>query len=608
MFAEKKEIESYEFEQFRLEVAMRRLLGRNNKVISLPPKSFDILLLLVQNSGELLTKDELMNKVWSEQIVEENNLTVRIAALRKALGESRGENVFIQTIPSLGYRFVAKVTKNIKTNIIEDKESPVYLVVLPFLNESNDPNLDYICDGVTEGIINNLSQLEQIKVISRNTAFRYKEEDLNVRRVGQDLNVQVVLIGRLYKIEKQLVISTELINVEDESQIWGVQYSHSLTNLFELQGIIAKEVSTSLRLHLNLNDKERLTKRYTHDPEAYLSYLKGRYLWNKRSIKDINKAIEYFQEAVERDPNYGLAYTGLADCHILLTECGVLSAKDGILNAEQAVTKALEIDDSLAEAHTSLASIRGNYHRDWLIAESEYKLALKLNPNYVPARYRFASHLAKFERFDEALFHIRQVQKIDPLSPIVNKIKAKVLYLARRYDEAISIGLEILEVEPDFGPAHGILAGVYLEKQMYREALHQIQKLINFSAGDYKLPKNNSKKHSSQFEKQLIFSEADPEAIAICGYIYAITGKKHKALRIVEGLKEMSKIRYVEQSAIALVYTGLGDKDQAFEWLEKAYADSCVTITYLKVWSLFDSLRSDPRFDDLLERLGLKTR
>lgn len=606
MLTENKEIECFEFEQFRLVVSPPRLLGRDNKAISLPSKSFDILLLLVQNCGELLTKDELMGKVWSGQVVEENNLTVRIAALRKILGENRRETVFIQTVQGQGYRFVAEVTKNLKkTEARERDESSVSLAVLPMINESSDPDLEYISDGITESIINHLSQLQKIKVISRNTAYRYKVKDLDVRRISQELNVSVVLIARLYKVENQLVISAELIDARDESQIWGARFSHFLSNVFELQEIIANEVSSGLRLKLNLNDKVRLAKRHTKDSEAYLFYLKGLYLWNKRSVKDINKAIEYFRNAIKKDAGYALAYVGLADCYIVLCEGGLISSKEVILLAEEPLAKALEIDGSLAEAHTSQANIRGNYLRHWLTAENKYKLAIELNPNYLPTRYRFATHLAKLARFDEALFQLDKAQKIDPVSPVINKVKAKVLYLARRHDEAIDVCLEALNVETSPGPINGILSCLYIEKKMYREALEQIQRLVAFSAGDYQMPAHNESEISSQFEKRLIFSKADPEAIAIAGYIYAVTGEPDKARKIVEGLKKIANIRYVEPHVIAIVYSGLGDKDSAFEWLEKACRNYCPTITFLKVWSIFDSLRPDPRFDDLLQRLGV---
>lgn len=598
-----KDFESYEFDNFRLEIAPRRLVGQDGKVIPLSPKTFDILLLLVENSGELLTKDELINRIWADHIVEENNLTVRIASLRKVLGEARGENLFIQTVPGHGYRFVAKVTTGgAESNVASQAEKPESaLVVLPFVNESSDADLDYLCDGVTETIINNLSQLRQIKVISRTSAFRYKKSELPLSLIGRQLRAGFALLGRIYKMLDQLCLSVELVKTADESQIWGARYKYELADIFELQDSIAGEVTTKLSLNLSKSDKSLLSKRHTQNTEAYLLYLKGRYFWNRRGLKDTEKAIEYFEKAIEADTNYAPAYAGLADCCCLLSAYGFLPLKDIVQRAETAAVQALELNEMLAEPHTSLAYIKMNFYRDWAAAEKEFKRALQLNPNYTQAYHWFAHYLANMGRFDEAVFQLQKARQIDPLALPLMQSLAKTLYLARRYEEAILKCFEILEINPKYGPASGMLGLIYIEKKMYEEALREINKLIEFTAKDYRPAKNAKEKPPQQ---EMIFSESDPEATAIAGYIYTLMGEKRQAAKVLEWLENLAKVRYVEPHTIALLHMVLGNKKKAFELLEKSLADSSPVLTYFKVIPLMDPFRADRRFDDILRRIG----
>jgi len=606
MSKKEKKTEFYDFGNFRLKRATRRLLGSDGKVILISPKSFDLLLLLAQNSGEILTKEDLLNKIWGGEYVEENNLTVRIAEIRKAIGENRGENVFIQTIHGHGYCFVAKVKMHSEIGPPETETRNVSLAVLPIANESGDPNFEYLCDGVTESIINNLSQSKQIRVISHNTVSLYKNKTPDLQTIGQELDISKVLVGRLYKVDEQLSLSIELINIKDKSQIWGARFAHLPSNLLETQEAIANKISDILLLKLSGSEKKLSAQRQTKNGKAYLSYLKGRYFWNKRGIKDIEKAISYFETAIENDPDYALAYTGLADCYCMLSSYGFTPLRDIAQKAERAVSKALELDETSAEAFTSAAYLSSNFDRNWQKAEREYRRAIELNPNYMQAHFWLASLLSKTGRFDEAILQIKQAQKIDPLSIPSNRALAKILYLARRYDEAIKKCYEILEINPNFGPANGLLGMIYRDKKMYKEALQEVNKLIEFSIAEYNPPEQNGKKPLSPSQKQLIFAESDPEATALAGQVYALNGEKNKALKVIKWLEDLSALRYVEPHAIALVYAGLGNKDKAFEYLEKSIADSSAILTYFKVWSFLDPLRSDPRFDDLLQRIGFE--
>jgi DNA-binding winged helix-turn-helix (wHTH) protein/Tfp pilus assembly protein PilF len=596
-------IEFYKFDHFCLDKAARRLLS-DDRVTPLPPKVFDILLLLIENSGQLLTKDWILNQVWADEFVEENNLTVRIAELRKILGESPGENIYIETVPRYGYRFVAKVRKVRDSNTETDDKAITSLAILPLINESNVSNLDYVCDGITESLINNLSQLSQIRVLSRTTVFRYQGRESEIRAISQELEAQAVLVGRISEVNSNLIVSLELINARDESQMWGARYNYPLSNLFTLPDQIAKEISISLRLKLTIDEQKHLTKRHTQNAEAYLLYLKGRHFWNKRNVEGVKRAIEYFEQAIKNDSNYALAYAGLADCYTFLFCSGANSPLQVISKAEAAAIKGLEIDESLAETHTSLGHIRLFYNRNWSEAEKEFERGIELNPNYVPGRYWYANYLTILGRFDEALFQIKQAQWIDPLSLVLIKAEGKILYFAGQYDEAIKKCLEVLDMDPNYTLANAVLGTAYLQNQMYEEAIQEFQKVLQFTAGGYKLLKGEETQSFTKFQKQLFLLESDPETIAHIGYIYAITGKSNKAIEILEGLKYLSECRYIEPHTIALVYIGLGDKDQAFEWLEKSYEDQSMILTFLKIYPLFDSLRTDPRFEALLQRIG----
>jgi TolB-like protein len=611
----------YEFGPFLLDFSTRRLFLRG-QVVSLTSKLFDILLLLVEKRGEVVTKDDLMKVVWPDQFVEENNLTVSMSALRKALGERYGERRYIETVPKRGYRFLARVSVSQCGEAADGKyragagwesrtarpevatSAATSLAVLPLFNESHDPSLEYLSEGLAESIINSLSQIPQLRVLARSAAFRYKGKDLDVHRIGQELNVPAVLMGRVLQLKERLIISVELVDVENSTQLWGGKYNCLFSNLFTVQEEIATEVSEKLRLRLTSWEKNFLTKRYTENAEAYRLYLKGRFFWNKRSIQGIKKAIENFRQAIERDENYSLAYSGLTDCYATFSAYGVYPPKDVMPKAKETVLRALEIDDMLAEAHTSLANIKQLYDLDWPGAEREYRRAIELNPNYATAHHWYADYLTKMGRFDEALERIKHALEIDPLSLIINKTLGKILYFAREYDAAIEQCLETLEIEPNFGPVSGQLAYVYAAKGIYPEAIAEMEKLISSSAGEYEIPAGANMDSFSGQKKQVVFSQSDPEAIGALGHFYALAGRQDEALELVRGLKKLRKHRYIEPHTVAMIYIGLEDKDQALKWLEKSYVEHSSVVTHLKFWPFLDPLRSDSRFVDLCRRVG----
>lgn len=608
----------YEFGPFSLDTGTRRLL-RDGQHVPLTVKTFDMLLLLVQHRRELVTKEELMSAVWPNQFVEENNLTVRMSALRRALGEKPGEHKYIETVPGRGYRFLAGVKElederdgEVGENLVgaaqreatgERPLAATYLAVLPFVNENADPNTEYLSEGMTESIINSLSPLPRLKVMARATTYRYKGQEIDAYSVGQELSVKAVLVGRLLLDGDTLVVSAELMSVEDRSHIWGARYQRRLSDLSFVQEEIIREVSESLLVRLGGEGKKSLLRQYSSNSDAYLFYLKGRYLLNKNSIKDSMKAVEYFQKAIELDLGHASAHAGLADSYIRLADYGVLSPGEVIPKARMAIVRALGIDDRLAEAHVSQAQIMSRYDWDWVGAERECRRAIELNPGYARAYQCYANHLAKVGRFADALLEIKKAQRLDPLSLTINRLVVWLLYLTRQYEKAIEQCLETLEIHQDSGVAYGLLGLCYVEEQMYEEAIAAFQKAINFT--DYQFPAGWNKESAPNFPQQVSRSGPDPEALALLAYAYAKAKDKEKAVDILNGLIELSRRRYTEPHPIAIIYIGLGDKDQAFKWLEKSCAERSHVLTFIGVWPLFDDLRSDRRFTELLRRVGL---
>jgi serine/threonine protein kinase/Flp pilus assembly protein TadD len=454
------------------------------------------------------------------------------------------------------------------------------IAVLPFINVSADPNVEYVSDGITETLKNKLSQLPNLSVISRSSVSRFKGKELDPHAMGKSLKVQAVLTGKVVQSDDNLFISAELVDVRNNRHIWGDKYSRKLADILALQDEIARQVSDQLRRRLTGEEKKRLSKRYTENIEAYQLYLKGRYFWNKRTEKDMRKSLEYFQQAIEKDPNYALAYAGLADSYNMLARFDALPSKEGFPRGKAAALKALGIDGTLAEAHTSLAHARLFYDWDWSGAERELKRAIELNPNNTSAHQWYTSYLSAMGRHDEAIARAKRAQELDPLSLVINTMVGRTFYFARQYDQAIEQFRKTLELDPNFALAQHFLGQAYEQKGMYDEAFAVFQKGITLSGGRSQM-------------------------VAFLGHAYAVSGKRGEALKTLDELKELSKRRYVGPYNVALVYAGLGEKDQAFEWLQKGYEERSSELLWLAVIPGFDSLRSDPRFADLLRRMGL---
>ena len=461
------------------------------------------------------------------------------------------------------------------------------VAVLPFVNDSKDPNVEYLSDGITESIINNLSQLPELKVMSRNAAFRFKGSNLDPVEAGRNLNVGAVLTGRLVKLNDRFVIKAELIKVADGSQLWGDEYNSSLADIFTVQDEVSKKIYQSLRLRLSGADEQKLAKRYTHDAEAYQLYLKGRYFWSKRNEEGFRNGINYFKQAEEKDPTFALAFSGLADSYALLCDIGVVRPRDEMPKAKAAAQKAVDADSTLAEAYTSRAFVKLAFDWDWIGAQSDFQQALKLNPKYPTAHQWYASYLMQMGKFSLAKTEIEEAHKLDPLSPIISSNTGLYSYYEHNYDDAIAKYKVTLQSDPDFWVARHYLALAYVQKGTHDEAIKELRSLI-------KAPP------SGPVPDEVIATET--EASASLGFAYAMAGKKAEAQEILKKLQALSQRRYVSGLYFAIVYAGLKDNDHAIEYLNKAFEDRHPGLVLIRIEPMFDSLQADERFKQLVKR------
>jgi TolB-like protein/Tfp pilus assembly protein PilF len=465
------------------------------------------------------------------------------------------------------------------------------LAGVPFINVGADPNTEYLSDGITESLINSLSQLPNLKVISFSSVSRYKGQQIDPQAVARELGVQALLVGKVTQRGDDLIVSAELMDTRDNSHIWGEQYNRKLSGLLALQKEISREISDKLRLQASGEQKERLTKRYTESTEAYQLYLKGRYHWNKWTPEGRQKSIEYFQQAIEKDPSYALAYVGVSNTYNAIGFFDEMLPREAWPKAKEAAVKALEIDDTLGEAHAALGGVKYLYDWDWAAAERELKRAIELNPNDEVAHTLYAYYLHSVGRGDEGLAEMKRAYELDPLSIRINMGLGDMLAFAhahRQYDQAIEQFRKTIELEPApwvLASAYWHLAAVYEKKGMYVEAIAEYKKGMNLS-GDSDLAATFEQDYKARG-----FSEA----------------KRVVMQKNLQKMQEASKRQRVPPLPFAFIYAGLGEKEQAFEWLEKAYEERSSALVHLGDGTACtcEALRSDPRFADLLRRIGL---
>jgi DNA-binding winged helix-turn-helix (wHTH) protein/TolB-like protein/Tfp pilus assembly protein PilF len=615
---------SYEFGRFRLKTAERILL-REGELVPLTPKVFDILVTLVEHGGQVVAKDDLMKKVWPNTFVEEGNLTQNISLLRKALGETPGGVQFIETVPRRGYRFVADTNHswadetstperpvdptpvvsipNTTSQSATRKQTPLFalaaglvvfgiiglvyftgrgkageavpiqsIAVLPFVDESADPDAEYINDKIAESLINSLSKLPQLRVVPRSVVASYKGKEIDPRKVGQELNVRAVVTGRMRRHGDIISIQADLIDLENVAQLWGQHYDHKLSDALLVQDDISRDIFENLRLKLNVEEKKQL--------EAYRLYLKGRNAWNKRTGDALQEAIGFFNQAIAIDSNYGAAYAGLADCYNMLVVYGRLQPKEGFPKAKDAAAKALEIDESSAEAHTSMAFIKFRWDWDRTATEAEFQEAIKLKPAYAPAHQWYSSYLVAVERFDEAIAEAKRTEELEPLSFVASSHLGWIYYLSGQNDKAIEQCRKILELDPSSFPARRYLGLAYEAKGMYAEAITEFQTGVKLSGS--------------------------PLMLALLGHAYAASGRTAEAKQVLNDLQQLQDQRYVSPYTVAAIYAGLSDQEQAFKWLERAVEERDIWLMNLKVDPVFAKLRSNRQFTDILARIRLR--
>ncbi len=454
------------------------------------------------------------------------------------------------------------------------------IAVMPFVNESGNADVEYLSDGMTDTLISSLSQLPNLNVKARSSVFRYKGKETSPQTIGRELNVQAIVNGRVAQRGDQLTLTLELVNAQTENVIWSEQYTRKSSDLVSLQTEIARDVLSKLKTKLSGADQQKLAKSYTTNPEAYQLYLKGSFHLGRRTDADMKRALEYFQQAIDRDPNYALAYVGLADSYKLPATYGLVPTREGFPRAKAAVQRALEIDNSLAEAHAELGDIAASYDWDWTTSEREYKRALELNPNSAGAHLGYAfSYLCPMRRFDEAVREAKRAQELEPLSLSINTNLGAVLTTARRYDEAIAQLQKTVELDPNYVTAHWRLATAYSLVGRHKEALAEV-------------------KRSRELAPNLAWSKS------MVAEICAEAGDRDTALKMIEEIKQVNPPNNTS-FMIGSIYADLGDKDHAFEWLNKAYENKDWMLNKVGVEPWFDNIGSDPRMADLLKRMNL---
>jgi eukaryotic-like serine/threonine-protein kinase len=475
------------------------------------------------------------------------------------------------------------VAGNVRERLFGRSGSPRIdsIAVLPFTNVSKDSKTEYLSDGITESLINSLSQLPNLAVMSRNTVFRYKDQGNDLERVGHDLGVRAILTGRLVQSGDELLISVNLEDVQNKRQIWGAQYNRKLSNLVSVQEEIAGDIYGRLRPKLDGEEIKRVSKRPTEDVEAYQFYLQGLFYWNKWTEADFKRAADYFTRAVQKDPRYALSYAGLADTYSLLGNAGYLPPSEAWPKAKAAAMQALEIDDTLAEAHTSLGLVKEHNEWDWTGAEKEFKRAIELDPNSATAHLWYGDFLSNTGRLEDGMRETKKAQELDPLSPIINTTLGWQFYLSGQYDQAVERLGKVLEIDQKFAPARRILEVVYSRMGKEREAVAERERFISLSGS--------------------------PELATSIEEDFAKSGYKGVLQSSLDGMTELSKHGYVSSYDIAQIYARMGEKDLTLTWLEKAYDEHDSGLVSLGVDPLYSSVRSDARFRALLKRLRLSS-
>lgn len=613
-------------------------LRKHGLQVRLQEQPFQVLVRLLEHPGQVVTREELQKRLWpADTFVDfDHGLNKAINKIREALADSAESPRFVETVARRGYRFLAEVRAievapqrgpepaveahpltHDRVGAVPSGEQAARrqlvpslawrfsgavlllllvtliawkyhakngtirsLAVLPLESLSGDASQDYFADGMTDELITDLGQIGALRVISRTSVMPYKGARKPLAQIARELNVDAVVEGTVLRLGNQVRITARLIEAPEDKHLWDHDYEGDLRDTLALQNQVAHAIAEHIRISLNPKEEAALKNTKVVNPEAYVSYLKGRYFWNKRTADGLKAAVAYFNQAIDEDPNYARAYSGLADTYALLGDWqyAVITPKEALPKAKAAAIKALELDSTLGEAHNSLAFCLDGFDWDFEAAEKEFRRAIELNPGYATAHHWYAWHLALVGGNTQAIAEMRKAQNLDPLSLIINADLAELLVIAHRYDESIQQSRKTIEMDPNFGLAHNQLAQAYLQKGMHDEAIAELQKAIHLS-GD------------------------SPTCKANLARAYATAGKRNDALRLLSDLKMRSNPTYSYASEIATVYAALGENSQAMNWLDKGYQERFNPGVLLRPG--FDSLRSDPRFQNLIRRIGL---
>ncbi|HEX5482463.1 MAG TPA: winged helix-turn-helix domain-containing protein [Terriglobia bacterium] len=579
MSEQKQSTRPLRFGVFELDPQARELRRRGVRV-KLQQKPFQILEMLLERAGEVVTRKDLRERLWPDTFVGfDRSLNTAVNALRRALADSPTNPRFIETRSRHGYRFIAPTDAGSAQVNTLDADSLDSIAVLPFRNASGDPEMEYLSDGITESLINALSQLPEIRVMARSTVFRYKAREVDPQAVGQSLNVRALVTGTVMQRAETLTIGAELVDATKGWRLWGERYQRKLPDIFNVQDEISREIAQKLRLRLTAEAQRRLTKRYTANPEAFQNYLRGRYLWNKMTEEGLRKGIVYFERAIEQDPRFALPWAGISDSVALFAFFGLCPSKEVMPRAEDAARKALALDNTVADAHASLAGILKSFHWDWSGAEAEYKRALELNPSHATARRWYANYLSALGRTEEALQEMHRALDLDPLSLIINMELAWIYYMGRDNGRAADLALRTLEMEPGFSPTRHVLGLAHEQMGKFKDAIQLLQEAHANSGGN-------------------------PISLAALAHAYARANRPQEARKTLARLKALSGRAYVPPYAFAFVHAGLGDKSQSLIWLQKALEDRDAWLVWVQCDPRLDILREEPPFHELLRRMG----
>jgi TolB-like protein/DNA-binding winged helix-turn-helix (wHTH) protein/Tfp pilus assembly protein PilF len=616
-------------------------LRKHGLRVRLQEQPFQILAMLLERPGEVVTREELQKKLWpADTFVDfDHGLNKAISKIREALGDSAESPRFVETVARRGYRFLAEVKPSdsapvrdpelaaqllpeprsgdrgdLTSKSAEPKQvmlplawkfsafvlllltaslaawklhawnrpTPVIrsLAVLPLESLSSDASQDYFADGMTDELISDLGQVSALRVISRTSVMTYKHARKPLPQIARELNVDAVVEGTVLRSGDQVRITAQLIEAASDKHLWSQSYEGELRDTLALQNQVARAIADQIRINLNPQERAALKTVRVVNPVAYESYLKGRYFWNKRTADGLKVALAYFNQAIDEDPAYAQSYSGLADTYALLGDWqyAVMTPKEALPRAKAVATKALELDSALGEAHNSLAFCLDGFDWDFDSAGKEFRRAIELNPNYATSHHWYAWHLSLLGRYDEAIPEMRRAESLDPLSLIINADLAELLVLAHSYDESIEQSRKTIEMDPSFAFAHVQLAQAYLAKHKNEDAVAELQKAVQLSA-------------------------SSPTSMANLARAYVAVGKRGEAQKLLNTLKKRSSSSSSYAAEISMIYTALGDMDQAMNWLEKGYEERFNPGVLLRPG--FDPLRSDPRFEDLMRRIGL---